>query len=145
MRSPARIPSWADRLYSALLHAYPSPFREEHAGEMLAAFRSRWREEHSERGLRGVTHLGLSVLVDTLSTAMQWQGEVLASDLRCAWRSLTGRPSRAFTAAAILTLALGIGAVTAIFTIVHAVLLAPLPFDQPGRVVYLRDENPSLG
>jgi putative ABC transport system permease protein len=112
---------------------------------MRAAFRSRWREERQARGLPGLAHLWLAVLLDTLATAAQSQGEMLTRDIRYAWRSLTARPSWPFTAAALLTLALGIGAVTAIFTIVHAVLLAPLPYHEPDRVVCLRDTNPGLG
>src|SRR5262245_54855188 len=145
MPSPSPFPAWADRVYTALLRAYPTSFREEYAGEMRAAFRSRWREERRERGLLGVTRLWIAVLADTLATAVGSQGEMLARDVRYAWRSLTGRPSWSFTAAALLTLALGIGAVTAIFTIVHTVLLAPLPYREPDRVVHLRDVNPGLG
>jgi len=135
MKTTARVPSWADRLYGALLRTYPAPFREEYAGEMRAMFRSRWREERASRGVPGVTRLWLGLFLDTLRTAGREHGEMLGRDLRYAWRSLTSRPSWAFTAAALLTLALGIGAVTAIFTIVHAVLLAPLPYHGADRVV----------
>jgi putative ABC transport system permease protein len=145
MRSPIRFPVWADRLYAVLLRAYPAAFREEYAGEMRAAFRSRWREERQARGLPGLTVLWLSVLLDTLMTAARTQGEILSRDLRYAWRSLTARPSWSFTAAALLTLALGIGAVTAIFTIVHTVLFAPLPYREPDRVVRIWETQLAVG
>ena len=57
-------------------------------------------------------------------------------DLRFAIRHL--RRSPAFTAAALLTLGLGIGAVTAVTTLVNAVLIQSLPFDDPDRIVFLR-------
>ena len=145
MPASSSTPAWADRLYGALLRAYPAPFRETYAGEMRASFRSRWHEEVEARGPYGIACLGVAVLFDTLSTAARVQGEELARDVRFAWRSLTARPNWSFTAAALLTLALGIGAVTAVFTVVHAVLLAPLPYGDPGRVVSLRDNNLARG
>src|SRR5688572_14702880 len=60
--------------------------------------------------------------------------ESLLKDLRFAVRSL--RRQRAFTLTATLTLALGIGASTAIFSIVEAALLRPLPFRTPDRLVF---------
>jgi len=65
--------------------------------------------------------------------------ETLGQDIRFGWRSL--RKSPGFTAVAILTLTLGIGVNTALFTIVHGVLLNPLPFPQPDRLVSLWERD----
>src|SRR5215472_14802291 len=61
------------------------------------------------------------------------------NDLKFAFRQLLKNPG--FTAVAVLTLALGIGANTAIFSFVYTILLKPLPYPNPDRLVQLFEKN----
>jgi predicted permease len=67
----------------------------------------------------------------------------LFNDFRTALRSLVQQPG--FTAVAVITLALGVGATAAIFTLVDAVILSPLPFDEQDRLVVFGHAAPARG
>jgi len=67
----------------------------------------------------------------------------LITDIRYGFRSLLKRPGA--TAIALVTLALGIGVNTAIFSAVDSILLRPLPFNNPERIVSVWEQSPSLG
>ena len=71
------------------------------------------------------------------------QAETLVQDLRYGWRTLLKSPG--FAAAALFTLALGIGANTAIFSVVYAILLRPLPFRDASRLILLNETTPRVG
>ena len=69
--------------------------------------------------------------------------ESLLKDVRFGIRGLLKRPG--FTVIAVITLALGIGSSTAIFSVVHAVLIRPLPYQNSDRMVWLSNRNSTLG
>ncbi len=109
-------------------------------------------QENLQRGMnaeqaRTAALRGFGGMTQTKETYRMQRGlpvfETLANDLRFGVRQLVKSPAFALTA--ILTLALGIGATTAIFSVVKAVLLAPLPYKVPGRIVAVWTANPVRG
>lgn len=134
--SPSRI----RRFYDLLLRIYPSAFRDEYGRELGADFNRLWLDEGSRMAR---LRLIVSVLADTIVTAVGEHLGILRQDLHSTWRSLRRTPT--FTLGAVATLTLGIGATTAVFSVVHAVLLKPLPFPEPDRLVELVGTKPFEG
>jgi putative ABC transport system permease protein len=122
----------SERLYRWLLRLYPRDFRDEYGQEMSLLFRARAAD--------GPARLWLQVLGDLVFHAPREHWSATKQDLRYALRQL--RRSPAFSAVVISTLALGIGGTTAVATVAHAVLLAPLPYAQAGQLVRLYQEEP---
>jgi predicted permease len=115
------------RFYRALLHLYPASFRAEYGEEMCAVY-SRRRTSP------------VSAALEVLRNAPAVHWDILRQDLRYTARTLARAPG--FTAVAILVLALGIGANTAVFSVTDYVLIRPLPFPAPDRLVSLWEKLP---
>ncbi|HYP13846.1 MAG TPA: ABC transporter permease [Bryobacteraceae bacterium] len=124
-------------LYRLLLFCYPSSFREEFGEQMTQFFREQYREAHLTHGFCGTVLLWLGVMADLVTVALKERLYMFLHDLRFSIRTLLKSP--AFTAVALITIALGVGAGTTIFSVVNAVLLKPVPFRDPSRLalVYL--------
>ena len=116
----------SDRLYRILLHAYPAEFRDEYGPELLQLFRDRRRDA-------GTLATCALAFVDLLKTAPAEHLDILARDLRSAVRYL--RAHLGFTFVAVVSLALGLGANTAIFSLLHATLFNQLPVRDPQQLV----------
>ncbi|MFL6246310.1 MAG: ABC transporter permease [Thermoanaerobaculia bacterium] len=121
------------RLYRLLLRLYPSSFRGAYGDELSTVFAERTRHMSAPR--KTLTAIG-----DAVPNALAVHGDLLVQDLRYAIRSLFRAPGFAITA--ILVAALGIGANTTAFSLADFVLVRPLPFPEPDRLLKLWEKNP---
>lgn len=147
-------------LYRALLRLCPSDVRQEYGSEMEAAFVHSLAVERARRGwlgrLASYGHGFGDALLFAVSSRFESQYEPLAGgdvpapqrrpivakqDVRATLRLMRKQP--VFTAGVLAMLALGIGATTAIFSVVYGVLLEPLPFPEPDRLVQVFGSMPS--
>jgi putative ABC transport system permease protein len=128
------------RAYNLLLHLYPASFRHEYGGEMRALFARRLRDAGNP-----VAHtwLWLGTLPEILGNALLVHLDLLDQDLRYTLRMLSRAPGFAVTA--VLIVALGIGATTAAFSVADFVLIRPLPFPEPHRLIRLFERTPDYG
>jgi hypothetical protein len=124
---------WSTRAFRALLSLYPGEFRDEYGREMAMVFADRYRDAPNafERTL-----VWLEAVSGVLKEAPKEHVLMILQDLRYAARIL--RRSPALTATAVLTLALGIGANTAVFQLINAVAMRSLPVRDPGELVEVR-------
>ncbi len=126
-------PSRRNRIFRALLRLLPFDFRIEHGREMEQVFQAQHEDARSEGTIRAVARLWFETVQDLLTTAPRQHASMLRQDVAYTLRTLRRTPG--FTAAALLTLALGISASSSIFTIINAFLFRPLPVDRPEQLV----------
>ena len=163
----ARPVRFSTPLYRVLLAAFPRRFRARFGAEIADTFELLARDAWREGGVRGLGRLWIQTFADlgrngggerignaNLVAAPSPPPEAprgrkagmfdtLAQDLLFAARTLRRAP--AFATAVIATIALGIGANTAIFTVVNGILLQPLPFEDSEQVVTLCETHEQVG
>ncbi len=159
--SPLRMRGYERReaLYRLLLLTLPRAFRHEFAEEILDAFRDGYREHHTRFGYaaarRFARRSALHVFGCAVRLRMPRRPVAFASSPRSSqwlinvWRDgLIGLRAFAqkpgFFVMAAGTIGLGIGAVTTVFSVVDKVLLRPLPYPEPERIVYFENSSHSL-
>jgi predicted permease len=127
-------------MFELLLRLYPRSFRNEYGSEMRAIAARRRRDV---TGVLGVAVFWAQVAVETVRDAFAAHADLLCNDLRHAIRSL-GR-ARGYSLAVVGLTALGIGVTTAAISIADHVLVRPLPFHEPGRLVKLWQDQSFRG
>lgn len=139
----ARTPRRPDRLLQFLLRLFPVDFRADHEREIEQVFRAQQRDAERAGGRISVWRLWVEFAGGIFRTAPREHWAILRQDAGYAARMM--RKHAGFTATAVLVLALGIGANTAIFSMVNGVFLQPLPYASGDRMIFLRQRAPRAG
>jgi len=133
----------SDRIFRGLLLLYPAAFRRRFGGEMLEMLAAR---RDAARSPAAWLALWTGVVYDTARSVVRERlpvrrnlVESLRQDVRHAWRVVRRTPG--FSVFVILLMAIGVGSTTAVFSVVHAVLLRPLAFKDADRLVFVWEQR----
>jgi putative ABC transport system permease protein len=131
--------SASDRIFRALLRAFPAEFRWRFGKEMEQGFRQERKEQQGGKR-SALIMLWVRAVIDIISTAPGEHLDILKKDAGYGLRTMRRNPG--FTLVAVLALALGVGANTAIFSVVNSVLLRPLPYRDAETIVVIKEWTP---
>jgi predicted permease len=118
---------------------FPEEFRAGYERDMARTYDAQ-RRMAGDEGRLSVLRLWIETLADFLRTAPRQHVDRFRQDLRGAGRQIAAQPASSL--AAVLVLAMGIASTTAIFSVVDAALLRPVPFEAPDRLVAIREQTP---
>ena len=131
------------RWFRLLLGLYPPEFRDEMGDELVATYLSRAREARARGGLAPAALWGRALidslrngLAERVNPASAWRrGRGWGRDAHLVVRRLRRSPS--FTLSILGTLTVGLGAFAVVYSVVHQVLIAPLPYEEPDDLYYV--------
>ena len=135
--------SWRNRSYRLLLHLLPFDFRSDFGREMERTFHDQAADAKRHQGKAGLLRLWVETVMGILNVAPGEHWQMLRQDTGYALRMM--RKNLGYTAVAVITLALGVGVNTAIFSVIHGTLLRPLPYAQGERLVIVRQRASTAG
>ena len=135
------LSSWADRIFRGLLRLFPFDFRSDHGRDMELTLRAQHREARREGSLGALVRLWLEVIRDMVTAAPREHIEILRQDVSYGWRALRRAP--VFAISAVLTLAIGMSAITGMAAVLNAVMFRPLAVERPEQLVSISNQSRS--
>jgi len=131
--------SRAERVIGALVRLFPFDFRADYGRDLEQTLRTQHRDARREKSAGAWLTLCSDVLRDVTMTAPREHLAILRQDAGYALRALRRAPI--FTVSAVLTLALGMSAMTAMIAVMNAVMFRPLPVERPEELISISNQT----